>query len=565
MLDLGTIGAAIKLDDGQWINKLKNTENQTFTMIKKIAGMAAMYLSARKIFGFIYDSVNLYSDLQETTSKFDVVFGSVANKAKAAAGELKNLYGQSESSAKQMMGDTGDLLTGFGFDPKQALELSTRVAKLGVDLASFSNYSGGAKGASYALTKAMVGETEMAKMLGIVIKTDSEEYKKLIKTLIKTKGLTETQAKAYAALEIATKQSTNAIGDYARTQDEIANQQRLSAIRWKEIKEAAGEFVSELFNVKQGYKDVNEIMNEVSGTIKTNSAEWVFSAKTVWYEIETGIKTIWAFIEPLASFIGKSFINGILNIGTAFQYPMQMAEWFFKNSGTLSANFLDIIIALGKDIIHATNLVPNIIMDTGIQLSKELFSLFAKVGKNIWKVLSGKMSFKDAMADSVDGVGENFKKAFDKIVDNGIKSFGDLGRNTDEILKKIGTTPMPELKFQAADPMEIINKYKDIGNTLDGIWLEKRKKQNALEEAFAKKMDKKNEQSKNKKTSDAGGNGLSTKLDAVGSFNAAILEIMGGGSNSPAERTAKATEKQVKVLKKVEKNTKDGGTKQAYT
>ena len=226
MFNLGTIGAAVKLDDSQYKRKLASMEQQSNKTFKNIAMAAGAFLSFRAAAKFMQEAVKAYSDLEETTSKFNVVFGNVRTKAKEASDELRKFYGLSEGRSKQMLGDTGDLLSGFGFDQKTALKLSRQVARLGVDLASFSNYSGGAKGAAFALTKAMLGETEQAKMLGIAIKTDSKEYKELLKHFIETKGLTEIQAKAFVALEIATKQSKNAIGDFSRTQNELANQQR---------------------------------------------------------------------------------------------------------------------------------------------------------------------------------------------------------------------------------------------------------------------------------------------------------------------------------------------------
>ncbi|MDD5728747.1 MAG: phage tail tape measure protein [Victivallales bacterium] len=51
---------------------------------------------------------------------------------------------------------------------------------------------------------------------------------------------------------------------------------------------------------------------------------------------------------------------------------------------------------------------------------------------------------------------------------------------------------------------------------------------------------------------------------AIGSFNAAVLQIIGGGTNSPQERTAKASEQSAKLLKKVEKNTQDSTASLAY-
>jgi hypothetical protein len=169
-------------------------------------------------------AVKAASDAEETFSKFATVFRDVGGEAEDAFQTLRKEYGLSAKASKQLLGDTGDLLTGFGFTQDEALKLSTEVQKLAVDLASFSNFSGGAEGASKALTSALLGEREAVKSLQIVI---TEEAVKKQMAINATKGLTfatEQQAKAQATFDIAIQQSQNAIGDYARTQDSFANQ-----------------------------------------------------------------------------------------------------------------------------------------------------------------------------------------------------------------------------------------------------------------------------------------------------------------------------------------------------
>jgi hypothetical protein len=180
-------------------------------------------------------SVKAASDAEETFSKFDTVFRDVKGSAEEAFKTLRNEYGLSSTASKQLLGDTGDLLTGFGFSQESALGLSTEVQKLAVDLASFTNFSGGAEGASQALTKALLGERDSLKALGIAIL--EEDVKKQM-AINSAKGLTfetERQAKAQATLDLAIQQSGNAIGDYARTQDSFANQSRLMRSRLEDI------------------------------------------------------------------------------------------------------------------------------------------------------------------------------------------------------------------------------------------------------------------------------------------------------------------------------------------
>lgn len=164
------------------------------------------------------------SDAEETGAKFGTVFRDISGQAETAAENLDKNFGLSSRAAKSLLADTGDLLTGFGFSQESALDLSNQVQQLAVDLASFTNFSGGAQGASAALTKALLGETESAKSLGIVIRQDLIDAKvQQLRTEGKITNESEQQAKAIAALAIAQEQSKNAIGDFARTGGSFAN------------------------------------------------------------------------------------------------------------------------------------------------------------------------------------------------------------------------------------------------------------------------------------------------------------------------------------------------------
>ena len=170
--------------------------------------------------------IKLGSDSEETGSKFEAVFRDIRSEANKTAKNLSRDFRITSTEAKKLLGNTADLLTGFGFTQKEALKLSEQVQRLGIDLASFTNFSGGAEGAAGALTKLLLGETEQAKSLGIVVRQGSDEYKNAVKQKMRDLGVTTLQAKALTALEMATAQSKNAIGDYARTSQGAANAMR---------------------------------------------------------------------------------------------------------------------------------------------------------------------------------------------------------------------------------------------------------------------------------------------------------------------------------------------------
>ena len=180
-------------------------------------------------------AVKLASDFEETESKFFTVFSSIQKQAAATAKNLKDNFGLSSRAALQLLGDTGDLLVGFGFTESAALEMSRQVNELAVDLASFTNVQGGAKSASAALTKALLGERESIKTLGISILESDVKARVLLNTQQGLRFESIRQAKAVATLQLATEQSSKAIGDFERTSQSFANQMRITRARLEDL------------------------------------------------------------------------------------------------------------------------------------------------------------------------------------------------------------------------------------------------------------------------------------------------------------------------------------------
>lgn len=162
-------------------------------------------------------------DAEETANKFGAVFRDITTDAREASLEIEKSFGLSTEATQNFLATTGDLLTGLGFTQEAALDLSDQVTRLAVDLASFTDIEGGAERASAALTSALLGEREAVKSLGIAIGEAD------IKQLAEEKGIVGNltrQGKALLTLELATRQSANAIGDFERSQGSNARQVR---------------------------------------------------------------------------------------------------------------------------------------------------------------------------------------------------------------------------------------------------------------------------------------------------------------------------------------------------
>lgn len=209
------------------------------------------------------------SDAVETANKFNEVFDTVKGKANNVANTFAKDFGVARSTARKMIGDTGDLLVGFGFTGDAALEMSADVNRLASDLASFQNFAGGASGASIALTKALLGESESAKALGIVIRQGTPEFKKNIKMIQRTQKVTLLQAKAIEIMRIAQTQSTKAMGDVNRTWEDYASVQRRAQERTKNTMETFGTLMLPLATkVQRGIIKVTDALDSLSPSMK---------------------------------------------------------------------------------------------------------------------------------------------------------------------------------------------------------------------------------------------------------------------------------------------------------
>ena len=208
-----------------------------------VTGQAVLDL-AKKGFSLltsaIKDSIRISTEAQEVISKYDVVFSDMGDASEEAAQRFADSFDLAGATAKEMLSNTGNLLQGMGATREESLRLSLQVNTLAGDLASFTNNAGGSKVASEALTKALLGEREQMKTLGIaILETD-------VQARVAKNGQNELQgtalklARAQATLQLITEQSKNAIGDYARTQDSSSNIQKRAAESTKELQIAVG-------------------------------------------------------------------------------------------------------------------------------------------------------------------------------------------------------------------------------------------------------------------------------------------------------------------------------------
>lgn len=182
--------------------------------------------------------VGLASDAAETQQKFSVVFDGISESAETMAKNLARDFGISRQASQDMLSTTGNVLQSVGYTKEASLEVSDTVARLASDLVSFSNSNLSAKEAADVLTKGLLGEREALGSLGFKIM--EKELQAYIEAQGKSYAASTQQEKAEATLNIMLEKNKNAIGDYARSFDSVANVSRAIGGRLDDLGSAIG-------------------------------------------------------------------------------------------------------------------------------------------------------------------------------------------------------------------------------------------------------------------------------------------------------------------------------------
>lgn len=141
------VGAGSKLKNGiiGIVSAFRSIGNSTSGINKatfslgNLIKMAAGLQVVRKLVDFGKSAVTLGSDITEVENVVDVAFGSMADKAYEFASTATEKFGLSELAAKNYSGTMMAMLKSSGVAQKSAAEMSTTLAGLSGDLASFFN------------------------------------------------------------------------------------------------------------------------------------------------------------------------------------------------------------------------------------------------------------------------------------------------------------------------------------------------------------------------------------------------------------------------------------------
>lgn len=240
-------------DVGKNANGLKDT-------IKNLGQQIAAAFAAREIIRFTKQTIDAASDLNETLSKSQQIFGDASKAVEDFASNSAKQFGQSKQQAIDAAASFGVFGKSAGLTGQDLSKFSTDLVALSADLASFGNTT--PEEAALALGAALRGEAEPIRRFGVLMDEATLKQEALAMGLIKTtKGALTPQQKVLAANALIFKQTADAQGDFARTSDGVANQQRILEATFKDLQTEVGQKLLPTFN--STLKSLNQILENL--------------------------------------------------------------------------------------------------------------------------------------------------------------------------------------------------------------------------------------------------------------------------------------------------------------
>lgn len=433
--------------------------NNITSSMKKIAGAIATGFAVDKIIGFGNQCLDAAATLQEMENKFNVVFKSTGDSVKQWAKEYGDAIGRSQTEIMTAVSNQADLMIGMGMTEEVAGDLSKKYTELAYDLASFNNVNDAT--ALEAVTKAMFGETEMAKQLGVNLSVATMENSEYVKSLGKKWDALSQSEKAEAYYQEMIKQSTNAIGDATRSADSYTNQvKRLESVKTR-LYEVIGTQLLPIFTpLVTAYANlISKISDLIASFFGVYNATGSFTQALQSLGIETsGLSAIWdafcnAFnilwvnvLSPVFSALMEAFymfgalvmeiMPTVQNAFTiAFDGMSLVAEMFGKLFNDVWESMLKPVFELFMDIVIAlsevfADVMPKIqtlwesvlsrISDIYTQLLKPTFEFIFELVQKLWSTFQNYLpQVQRVFGEAIDVIvavwEKNLKPAFDNI------------------------------------------------------------------------------------------------------------------------------------------------------
>lgn len=222
------------------VDKINKTGGIMQNQMKKLGAAIAAAFAFEKVVQFAKAAIDAASDLNETLSKTQQIFGDSGADIERWSRTSAQALGQSQTQAMEAASTFAIMGKAAGLTGGELVKFSTDFVALASDLASFNNTS--PEEAIQAIGAALRGESEPIRRYGVLLNEATLRQEALALGIISTiKEALTPQQRALAAQAAIYKQTADSQGDFQRTSDGLANSQRILTAEFTNLKAALGQ------------------------------------------------------------------------------------------------------------------------------------------------------------------------------------------------------------------------------------------------------------------------------------------------------------------------------------
>ena len=399
------------------------------------AQFATKALSA--LTGAITDSIAAASNLNETTTKTQVIFGEASEELIEMSKNMAEM-GLSQQAFLDASATFGVFGKSAGLAGEDLSGFSSEMAILAADMASFSNST--PEEAILAIGAALRGESEPIRRYGVLLDDASLRAKAFELGIISsTKNALTPQQRVLAAQKLILEQTSDAQGDFMRTSDGLANQQRILAAEVDNLKVALGDSLLPAAILVTGvFVDFAQVLGGTYDAAK---------------HAEDGISGLDKFMTNLAA-----GVEGLTMAFQSFAYDVMMekaiADWAMGVEGAIKPN-ADMRKEIWRQIYAFTG--DEKAVDEAAQAMNELGLESNRANRYMGVLTAGVKGYTAAVMPARDytdkwttSVSENAEALYDDF--NAQQKAADTARDL-EISTRALNTAYDDLQYTLSDPL----------------------------------------------------------------------------------------------------------------
>ena len=243
--DIKDITKSIEKETKQWDaaagEATSGMEQKFGALLKKLAAGFGAAKIGKALLDFGQDAIRAASDLQEVQNVVDTTFGSSANVINEWAQNAGAQFGLTETQAKKFASTMGAMMKSSGLAGDEIVGMSTDLAGLAADMASFYNLD--FEEAFQKIRSGISGETEPLKQLGINMSVANLEAFALQQGLDKTFSQMSQGEQTMLRYQYMMQATADAQGDFSRTSDGYANTVRNFQTQIENLKTNVGDLL----------------------------------------------------------------------------------------------------------------------------------------------------------------------------------------------------------------------------------------------------------------------------------------------------------------------------------